>query len=342
MLKLILKYILLILLSLIIAILTIEIGLRSIQGWFFEAPDYLEYDKELGTYPRPFFKQTVGIGAYRNVIQHNSLGLRGPELKTTHKLRIVILGDSYTYGYGAENSGTIPSQLEWFLNVNGINAEVLNLGVGGYGTAQSFLRFQRLSYLKPDFVIYMFCDNDPLDNKEFIEGKKHPPLPKYHRSLIRVILRRYSIALQSYFQRKLLLEKPSPKPKWIFREERQNVGVRSKIDTEEQRLTTEYVNKIAELSDKIGAQFMISYINYCVNIKGHASLSPTTSVFNNLFKDQGYQTISAAERIEAYIQNWEKFRGEIPFMGHFSAFGYKPYAETLGKKIVESYNKKIN
>ena len=76
--------------------------------------------------------------------------------------RIALIGDSVTEFWEAapEDRGQIV--IEQMLNGR---YEVLNFGVRGFGTDQTFLLFQRkgLAY-DPDIVIYTFGINDPYDN----------------------------------------------------------------------------------------------------------------------------------------------------------------------------------
>ena len=51
--------------------------------------------------------------------------------------RIITIGDSFTSGVGAENDQTFSSVLERELDLAGHRIEVLNTGVGGFGTAEA-------------------------------------------------------------------------------------------------------------------------------------------------------------------------------------------------------------
>jgi len=102
-------------------------------------------------------------------VTHNSLGNRGPEAALGERAgvrRIVFIGDSQTWGYGVGDDETIPAQLSVLLNEGGgAPSEVLNLGVGGYGTDQAFLKYlvQGRRYA-PDVVVLTVFKNDPVEN----------------------------------------------------------------------------------------------------------------------------------------------------------------------------------
>ncbi|MCC6954061.1 MAG: SGNH/GDSL hydrolase family protein [Deltaproteobacteria bacterium] len=76
------------------------------------------------------------------------------------RYRIIVLGDSYTFGYGVEEPFTYPRLLEQFLS-SGNDVEVLNLGVNG-SQSEDVARILRREYarLAPDLVIYGVCLND--------------------------------------------------------------------------------------------------------------------------------------------------------------------------------------
>lgn len=105
-----------------------------------------------------------------NVSGHNSLGLRGPEIeveKPKDVYRIIVLGDSVTYGLFVDASQAFPARIELFLTdkqINGKRIEVINAGVPAF-TAYNELHFYEdmLKYLNPDLVILGFCMNDVVD-----------------------------------------------------------------------------------------------------------------------------------------------------------------------------------
>jgi len=74
--------------------------------------------------------------------------------------RVMVLGDSFTYGKGIAEDGTYASQLQRLLQTD-YRIEVLNLGVGA-DQSEDILRTLRrfLPELHPDLVIYGVCHND--------------------------------------------------------------------------------------------------------------------------------------------------------------------------------------
>ncbi len=88
----------------------------------------------------------------------NRLGMRGPEPTTNPVLRILLLGDSVTFGYYVREESTFASLLPGYI---GGSAQVDNGAVGGYNTYTE-LQWYRCHGrdLSPDAVVVCFCPND--------------------------------------------------------------------------------------------------------------------------------------------------------------------------------------
>lgn len=111
-------------------------------------------------------------GEFSVTISVNSLGMRGQREYSVDKpddvRRVVLLGDSFVYGAGAEDEEVISFVLEDILNQNRLGNsrwEVLNLGVSGFGQAEELVTFrQRGKRYEPDIVMLFFFSNDPGNN----------------------------------------------------------------------------------------------------------------------------------------------------------------------------------
>lgn len=95
----------------------------------------------------------------------NSLGFRGPEFspkKPANVRRIAVSGDSFVFGWGSDDTKTIPTQMQHKLNKAGaVKYEVINCGVPGYHTGQMKERLlKRVFDFEPDVVIMVVTAND--------------------------------------------------------------------------------------------------------------------------------------------------------------------------------------
>jgi lysophospholipase L1-like esterase len=168
-----------------LAVAVAEVALRALsQGatidrWAVPHPRY-------GFVHRANFKQTV-VRPWVNTtyvwhVSINSLGFRGPEpdLSDTKALRILLLGDSFTFGYGVEYEQTFGAILQSNLLAGGVTAMVFNAGVTGWGSAQEFLfAADNFDKLKPDIIVVTFCENDPIEDEIFARGGSKGVLPSF-------------------------------------------------------------------------------------------------------------------------------------------------------------------
>ena len=108
-----------------------------------------------------------------NRVQHNSRGHRGPEYrieKSPGLKRVLFLGDSNTWGYGIADKQTRAAYLQIELKNNGSPIEVVNLGVTGFGTDQSLLKFLlEGSGYQPDWVILEYFHLNDMDENSSTE-----------------------------------------------------------------------------------------------------------------------------------------------------------------------------
>ena len=96
----------------------------------------------------------------------NSLGYRGREISRTKNpeiVRILCVGDSFTYGWHVNNEETFPFYLEELFRRHQISVEVINAGVAGTTIVDHLYFLQRSIEMNPDLVILTFTENDIQD-----------------------------------------------------------------------------------------------------------------------------------------------------------------------------------
>ncbi|MEE8483410.1 MAG: SGNH/GDSL hydrolase family protein [Nitrospinota bacterium] len=119
----------------------------------------------------------------------NSLGFRGGEIgpKDKGRSRILLLGDSFTLGYGVSDGETVPFYLESLLTKSGRGVEVINGGIGGTTIIQQKRLYEKYGEtLEPDEVILLFCLNDLKDIRNF---DNEASLQKRHSEFVRAFKR---------------------------------------------------------------------------------------------------------------------------------------------------------
>ena len=124
------------------------------------------YDSYLGYTYRPSYADT-GTKQIHNgkSIRVDDIAKEFSSYPASHTLRIAIFGDSFSHADEVAYADSWGNQLEIKLNSLGINTEVLNFGVGGYGMDQAYLRYlhQGIEF-NPDIVIFGFQIENALRN----------------------------------------------------------------------------------------------------------------------------------------------------------------------------------
>lgn len=113
----------------------------------YETPGVNRFDPELGWTTRPGFVSDDGR------VHVNARGLRGrgehDDAPPRGMRRVVAAGGSFTFGDEVADHETWPARLDSLFT----DAEVWNLGVGGYGTDQALLRLERDGRAPVDAVV---------------------------------------------------------------------------------------------------------------------------------------------------------------------------------------------
>lgn len=142
------------------------------------------------TMPKEWEWRPVEVeGAIKAGYWHEALHLTGPRHfrrstpfpeRDPDQLRIMLVGDSLTYGWGVDSFWNYGSQLERALNTD-TRVEIINLGLPGRQSEDVLdivVRF--LPELDPDLVIYGVCLNDFLPSLmgQYVEQGYPFPLPE--------------------------------------------------------------------------------------------------------------------------------------------------------------------
>jgi lysophospholipase L1-like esterase len=156
--------------SIVMAIVVLELAVRVYHGDLLNRSSQLapppnraesahaQYDPQLGWVPK--------IGTYQRSAEEvwrvNEAGLRsnGPPFSSA-KRPIVAVGDSFTFGDEAQDHETWPAQLEQRLHV-----PVLNGGVFAYGIDQAFLRATSLLEAHDPAVVVLAFISDDINRAE--------------------------------------------------------------------------------------------------------------------------------------------------------------------------------
>jgi lysophospholipase L1-like esterase len=107
---------------------------------------------------------------------YNSLGFRDREVppKSAARYRIVVVGDSFTWGQGIEREERFSNLVEQLL---GPRFEVFNFGIPGDDMPEHLTRLAQALAVSPDFVLLQIYTND-FETKEMKRPRSYPLLPE--------------------------------------------------------------------------------------------------------------------------------------------------------------------
>src|SRR5688572_31795737 len=159
----------LMIISTLFALFLSEIALRLIGlEPLYVSPErdrFWKYDSLLGWAHQPGQEGIFETPQFRTAVRINEKGLRdrGHSYEPENDVeRVLVLGDSFAWGYGVEESERFSQLLEKSLGV-----EVINASVSGYSTDQELLwyRNEGIKY-ETNLVILVIAGNDVGDNDQ--------------------------------------------------------------------------------------------------------------------------------------------------------------------------------
>lgn len=158
----------------LLAVAASELFLRLVRPQIFDIhpPGMYTEHPDLGYLLTPEFAGTIRRSEFAAPVRIGRGGLRGWEggEKPAGSYRILVLGDSQTFGFGVRDEETLTARLGALLHASfpQREIEVLNAGVPGYGTADELAWLQlKGEELEPDLIIVQFLSvNDLLENRD--------------------------------------------------------------------------------------------------------------------------------------------------------------------------------
>jgi lysophospholipase L1-like esterase len=166
--------------ALVGALLVLEAALRLIG---YSAPQWYELDPRLGWRLHPHRHGWFVAQGTRVPVHTTPAGFRDREHtldKPDGVYRIAVLGDEHSEAMAVELRQAWWWQLPARLQECGFQperlTEVLNFGVGGYGTAQEYVLLETTAMrYQPDLVLLQFSPNDVMDNSRSLTPRKDRP-----------------------------------------------------------------------------------------------------------------------------------------------------------------------
>ncbi len=153
----------------LIALGAAEWGVRAAGLWYFPPgqPDWYVAQTSLPGVPY-LLKPELDVEWGQGRVRGNSMGLRDRREPGTAKTgrRILAIGDSLTFGFGAGENDTYPRWMERIVNhdtlvSNAGRIEVINAGMNGFNLADaSALLPSLIERYQPDMIVWFIISND--------------------------------------------------------------------------------------------------------------------------------------------------------------------------------------
>ena len=135
------------------------------------------------------------------LVETNAEGLRDRDFafeRTPGTLRIVMVGDSLTEGWGVPFEDTFSKRIERMYADKGVQAEVINTGVGNWNTVQEVQFFLSNAYrYQPDIVVLNYFVNDA----ELLAPSKPPSILTSHCYSCTFLMGRIDTLLRQFSER---------------------------------------------------------------------------------------------------------------------------------------------
>jgi lysophospholipase L1-like esterase len=252
--------------------------------------------------------------------------------------RILVIGDSFAWGYGVEESERFSQVLE-----NRLNVEVINAGVSGYGTDQELL-WLRTEGIKYDFdlVILVMAGNDIGDNDQQLvhtiyykpqfvrEGSqlvlKGTPVPKASAlaKFVYSLTQRSALAfflVQRYFDVLHIYSEIKHGPNSAT-----SAGSEARLVSEPFGLTTALLDEIRSITEQKQAKFMIVATSRWWNAPAGITYKDLISTL----QERGFSVLDVES-----MPGFEPEQMLITDDGHWNAAGHEFVAQKI-KDLIES------
>ncbi len=299
-----------------------------------------------GNMPKQSYWHTTSD--YRINIRTNAQGFRADEEIPVEKpagvKRIVVLGDSFGLGYEVDLQDSSLEVMRRALAAKGINCQIVNLSVSGYGNAEELIRLKKegLRY-RPDLVLVYWHMTDLEDNIrsglfEF-KDKTVKQISETYLPAVKIAEMLYSMPFYRWLEQNCQLytwmrENATLRIKDLVVEAKdaERTGGLEKKDEETgyaNRLTLALLNELKQTANQAGSKFLVLDIPKRVSIWEYNSQFPLPQ--EDVPRD--FVTVSP-------LPLFEQHKGELIYWErshhHWTPKGCKMVGEMLAEYIVEN------
>ncbi len=298
-------------------------------------------DEAAGFRPAPNFEGAFEHAGVTTRFRTNSIGLRDDEItpKTPEMTRVLVLGDSFVWGWGAPQGEEWVSLVERMLREKrgAGRIDVVNAGVNAYGTEAQVAHLERLGpELRPDVVLVAFFTNDFTDNLLGAKGvytvKDGYLFDRFSHEYFRenVLAREshlYRLATRALaeIRRRLFRLPPAARPVREFTEADFDEGM---------RLSEKHMLRMRDVCDSLGARFAVVWLHVDVYVTPRED--PDVPVQRELQARIAAAGIPSFDTLPVLRSEGNRAGLFIPNDGHFTGRGNRVAARAIAKWLEDS------
>ncbi len=283
------------------------------------------YDSSRGWALRRNIRQMTVFG--NKVLCTNSKGLRGQREftyeKEAGKQRIIILGDSFTFGDEVSDDETYASRLQQMLP----RTEVINMGIHGYGHDQMLilLREEGVKY-EPDIVILGFL---PMDMARNLLGFRDYAKPRFVREegelrLTGTPVPRPEQVLRWDWSRPRALDVLAAFHHFILRSS-------GRLEERQEEITRKILAEIVRVAEGIHAIPILAYLPCAEEIYADSALTDGERFLFAVGRAEGARCFSVRPHFTQRIAEGARFKAR----GHWEPLGHRTAAEAIGRYLLD-------
>ena len=302
---------------------------------------FIKYHSTLGWEHQAGKENIFNKGRFSINVNINSQGLRDDNhsyQRNNEKKRIMVLGDSFAWGYGVEQKDRFSEILE-----RSLNAEFINAAVMGYSTDQQLLWYKKegVKY-DVDVVLLVFCGNDEThnhcsrvysfyhkpvftfkNNKLVLQGVPVPKMRPLHKV---IYFLRQTTACFNYLEKQLMSFPWCRKQGFLKIEVTE---LTSKIPAHPFEITKALINEIKDISEAKGAQFII------ITTASQWWWSPSGKSYNEFIDTLIVDGLFVLD-VDA-LPGYQPDVMTIPVDGHWNKFGHNFVAEEVQRFVEKKH-----
>jgi len=296
--------------------------------------EFWQYNSRYGWTHIPLVSGSFESYGFDTKVRINSKGFRGREIdyaRDRQFMRVLMLGDSYVWGFGVQEEEMFTSRMEALIP----NLEIVNLGVSGYSTDQELLLYEDEGRkYKADLAVIVVAFNDfegnMLTTQSHVYGKPafvlqtNGDLAIINQPVVQTsLIKRTAVRLASYSyvltQLNRYLTEPKLHPPLTIDKNQTKRFPRSAGE----EMTARLIMELKRATSQDGIQLLVVLVDGFGNDRGIVSF----------FAEANIDCLVLDEHMDFQDKSLH-----LPDGFHWSSKGHEAVARVLGEKIKPKLN----